>query len=184
MTRLVWSKLVGGVGVAALLGAVALQAQAPERRPVVADAAMKGDLATVRTLLKDGADVNAPRGDGMSALHWAAERGHTEMAEVLVYAGANVGAVTRIGQHTPLHVASRAGSTGVVDVLLKAGAAVDARAVLSGATPLHLAASGGSAPIINRLLDAGADKDAKEAEWGQTPLISPPPSTASRPSRP
>ena len=171
MTRLVWSKLVGGMGVAVLLGAVALQAQAPERRPVVADAAMKGDLATVRTLLKEGADVNAPRGDGMSALHWAAERGHTELAEVLVYAGANVAAVTRIGQYTPLHVAARAGSTGVVDVLLKAGAAVDGRAVPSGATPLHLAASAGSAPIINRLLDAGADKDAKEAEWGQTPLI-------------
>lgn len=171
MKRLVRNKLFGGVSAAVLLSAAVLQGQAPERRPAVADAAMKGDLATVRSLLKEGADVNAPRGDGMSALHWAAERGQAEMAEVLVYAGANTAAVTRIGQYTPLHVAARVGSTAVVDVLLKAGAPVDAKANPSGATALHLAANAGSAATINRLLDAGADKDAKEAEWGQTPLI-------------
>ena len=41
----------------------------------VADAAMRGDRAAVRTLLKQGADANAGRGDGMTALHFAAERG-------------------------------------------------------------------------------------------------------------
>ena len=40
----------------------------------VADAAERGDLATVRALVRDGADVNAAQGDGMSALHWAAVR--------------------------------------------------------------------------------------------------------------
>jgi ankyrin repeat protein len=40
----------------------------------VADAAMKGDLAAVRALVAKGANVNAPQGDGMTALHWAAER--------------------------------------------------------------------------------------------------------------
>jgi uncharacterized protein len=128
-------------------------------------------VAAVRALIKEGADVNAARGDGMSGLHWAAERNSAEAAELLVYAGANVASVTRIGQYTPLHVAARAGSTAVVDVLLKAGAPVDAKALPSGATALHLAASAGSAAIVTRLLDAGADKNAKEAEWGQTPLI-------------
>ena len=38
----------------------------------VADAAMKRDHARLRLLLKQGADVNAAQGDGMTALHWAA----------------------------------------------------------------------------------------------------------------
>jgi ankyrin repeat protein len=44
----------------------------------VADAAMHGDRDGVRALLKQGADVGAPHGDGMTALHWAAERGDAE----------------------------------------------------------------------------------------------------------
>ncbi len=148
----------------------ALVGAAPSGSPV-ADAAMKGDVAAVRALLKEGADVNAARGDGMSALHWAAERGNGEMAGLLIYAGANVSAVTRIGQYTPLHVAARSASVAVVDQLLKAGAVVDARAVPSGATALHLAATSGNPAVIVRLVDGGADANAKEAEWGQTPLI-------------
>ena len=106
----------------------------------VADAAMRGDRDAVRALLKQGADVSAAKGDGMTALHFAAERGDAAMTKMLVYAGANVAAVTRIGQYTPLHVASRAGNPGVVQALLKAGADVSARTSPSGVTPLPLAA--------------------------------------------
>jgi ankyrin repeat protein len=137
----------------------------------VADAAMKGDRDAVRTLLKQGADVSAAKGDGMTALHFAAERGDVAMTEMLVYAGANVAAVTRIGQYTPLHLASRAGNAAVVSALVKAGANVSARTTTSGVTPLHLAAASGSAAVVTELLDHGADADAKESEWGQTPLM-------------
>ena len=48
----------------------------------VAEAAMKGDRDTVRQLLKGGADVNAPQGDGMTPLHWAAYKDDLEMADL------------------------------------------------------------------------------------------------------
>src|SRR5689334_23282167 len=48
----------------------------------VADAAMRGDRDAVRALLKQGGDVSAAHGDGMTPLHWAAERGDTAMAEM------------------------------------------------------------------------------------------------------
>jgi ankyrin repeat protein len=140
-------------------------------RSAVADAAMKGDRAAVRALLQQGADVNAAQGDGMSALHWAADRGDADLTAMLVYAGANPGAVTRIGQYTPLHLASRAGSEAAVAALLEAGAKVDAVTSPSGATPLHMAASAGVPAVVTALLDAKANVNARESEWGQTPLI-------------
>jgi uncharacterized protein len=137
----------------------------------VADAARRGDLAAVKQLLKEGADVNAPLGDGMSALHWAAERGDPDLTNVLIYAGANLAAVTRIGQYTPLHIAARTGHPGVVKALLAAKADPNVKTSPSGATALHLAAVSGNVDVINALIDAKADVNAKEPEWEQTPLI-------------
>src|SRR5262245_55184686 len=137
----------------------------------VADSAMRGDRDGLRDLLKQGADVGAAQGDGMTALHWAAERGDAAMADMLVYAGANVSAVTRIGQYTPLQLASRSGSAAVVAALLKAGADPSVRSTTTGVTALHLAASSGNAEVVKLLLDAGADPNATETEWRQTPLM-------------
>ena len=136
----------------------------------VADAAMRGEVDAVRELLRRGLDVNAAQGDGMTALHWAAERGDVELADMLIYAGANARAVTRIGQYTPLHLASRTGNLDVARSLIAAGAVIDAATSNTGVTPLHLAAGAGSADLVTLLLDAGADADAREASWEQTPL--------------
>jgi uncharacterized protein len=136
----------------------------------VADAAMKGDLAAVRTLIVQGANVNAAHGDGMTALHWAAERGDSAMTAVLIRAKANVSATTRIGDYTPLHIAAKGGKGSIVKGLLGAGSDAKARTA-SGATALHFAAAAGDTISITVLLKSGADANARENEWGQTPLI-------------
>ena len=159
------------LNVLAVLAMTALVGAAPPSASPVADAAMRGNREAVRTLLQQGADVNAAQGDGMSALHWAADRGDAELTAMLVAAGATPAAVTRIGQYTPLHLASRSGNVAAVKALLAAGAAVNAAASPSGATALHLAATAGSADVVTALLDAKADVNAREHEWGQTPLI-------------
>ncbi|MBI3399870.1 MAG: ankyrin repeat domain-containing protein [Acidobacteria bacterium] len=157
----------------AALAALCLSAwlHAAPSSPAVADAAMKGDRDAVRALLKQGADASAGQGDGMTALHWAAERGDATMIEMLAHAGANIDAVTRIGHYTPLHLASTAGSAPAVAALLKAGADVKAKTTPSGVTALHLAASSGNTDVITLLLEGDADVNAKESEWGQTPLM-------------
>ncbi len=137
----------------------------------VADAAQRGDLETVRTLVRQGADVNAPQGDGMTALHWAAERGDAELARLLLYAGANVAAGTRIGAYTPLHLAAQRGSGAVVGVLLEGGANPEAASSNTGSRPLHMAAAAGDAVSIQVLIQAGALVDAPETAWSQTPLV-------------
>ena len=87
----------------------------------VADAAMRGDTAGVRTLLRGGADVNAAQGDGMTALHWTALNGDLKTMNVLLYAGAATEALTRVGAYTPLHLASSRGHAAAVARLLEAG---------------------------------------------------------------
>jgi ankyrin repeat protein len=167
MTR----RLLVGLAIAFGLGVAPLAGFGQRAASPVADAAMRGDTDVLRALLSQGADVNAPQGDGMTALHWAAERGDADAAALLLYAGATVAAVTRIGQYTPLHLASRTGSAPVVRALLDAGADVAATTTNSGVTPLHLAAAAGNVDAISALIDRGAVVDARESEWGQTPLI-------------
>ena len=137
----------------------------------VADAAARGDLEAVRSLLREGADVNAPQGDGMTALHWAAERDDAGLIGVLLYAGARVDAGTRIGHYTPLHLAARGAGSAVVELLLDAGGDPNASTTNSGATPLHLAAAAGDPAVVGALAEAGADVNGREGAWGQTPLI-------------
>jgi uncharacterized protein len=143
---------------------------APPDSPV-ADAAMRRDRDAVRALLQNGADVNAAQGDGMTALHWAAGHGDVELANMLLYAGARVDAVTRNGNYTPLHLAGRAGNAQVVGPLLKAGADPNAPTSSGGATPLHFAAAQGDPATVAALLAGGAAVDRREAAFGQTPLM-------------
>ncbi len=136
------------------------------------EAARQGDARAVEARLRAGADPNDADGDGMTALHWAAERGHAEVAARLLEGGARVDLGTRIGHYTALHLAARRGSAPIVSALLGAGADPNAVTTSSGVTPLHLAAGavdGGAA--TRALLAAGADPDALEASAGQTPLI-------------
>jgi ankyrin repeat protein len=153
-----------------LLSLGLLLAATPLAESPVADAAMKGDAAAVRSLIQQGADVNAAQGDGMTALHWAATRGDTEIAEILIKASAALEPGTRIGEYTPLHIASREGKAAIVKLLLAAGASAN-KATTTGVTALHLSAMAGDTESITALLDHGADVNVQEPAWGHTPLM-------------
>jgi ankyrin repeat protein len=155
-------------GVSGLI-AVSTWLHAAEPAPV-ADAARRRDRDAVRTLIQQGADVNAAQGDGMTALHWAAMSGDRELASMLVTAGANLRATTRLGAYAPLHVASEAGDAGMIAALADAGAVVNAR-TSTGATPLMLAAASGRPEAVAALLDRHADPDLVESAHGQTALM-------------
>lgn len=162
-------RILGHVAVAALCTTAAVWAS--PQSATVADAARRGDMEGLRALLATGADANAAPGDGMTALHWAAERGDDAMVTVLVSAGASVNARTRVGDYTPLHLAARSGSGPAVTAILKAGAKVDVVTSTGAVQPLHLAAASGSVAAVTVLIDHGAKVDVRETEWGQTPLI-------------
>jgi uncharacterized protein len=132
------------------------------------DAARNADAAALRTLIRQGADVNAAAADGTTALHWASYRDNLDMADALIRAGAKVDAANDLGA-TPLWTASMNGSPAMVKRLLQAGAHPNL-ALLLGETPLMIASRSGNADVVTQLLDKGANVNARGPR-GQTALM-------------
>jgi uncharacterized protein len=149
-----------------LLSSISLWAADPSP---LADAAMKGDKAAVRTLLSRKAAVDGPQADGATALQWAVYRNDLDVADLLIAAGANVKAANRDGA-TPLFLACESGNAAMIEKLLKAGA--DANEVGPiGDTPLMMASRTGNVDAVNVLLDHKANVNAKEKIRGTTALM-------------
>jgi ankyrin repeat protein len=134
----------------------------------LADAAERQNFAEVRALVENGADVNAPQADGMTALHWAAYHDDLEAARLLITAGADAKAANRYGVQ-PLSLACTNGNAALVEALLAAGADPNA-ALAGGETPLMTAARTGRLGPVQALLANAAGVNAKERR-GQTALM-------------
>ena len=157
------------------------------------DAAKAGDLRQVQGILRDNfllASQRLPNGESplMSALY----RGHHDIVEALIDAGAEIdvfaaaatGRVDDLRRElndasvnayaydgwTPLHLAAFFGNRDAASALLDAGAEVGAvsRNSLTN-TPLHAAAAGKHADVALLLLERGADPLTPDA-GGYTPL--------------
>ena len=158
--------------VGACLGGASAIPGAAAQEAALADAAQRGDMATVRSLLARNTDVDAAQGDGTTALHWAVYLNDTETAAALIRAGADVQAANDFGV-APLALAARNGNAEIIALLLASG--VDPndprQAVNARETPLMLAARAGQAAAVAVLADAGADVDARETWNGQSALM-------------
>ena len=159
------SLLIGLCGAIVSSSQPAVAADSP-----LADAAMKGDISAVRTLLSRKVDVNTAQGDGSTALHWAVYNGNAEMVQMLLARGANVKATTRLGALTPLMMAAKSGDADIVQLLTDAKADVLSPNA-NGTTPLMFTAASGQASVVKLLLDRGADVNAADTTNGQTPLM-------------
>ena len=137
--------------------------------------ALRDGGATDRTddlkaaLRADPAALSAdPAAPGGPLLHVAAALGQTDLAKLLLEAGADPKSRDAAGR-TALHRAAWGYNPKTLDLLLHAGADVNARDA-QGRTPLHVAADSSALPATARaLLAAGADASAKDAH-GLTPL--------------
>src|SRR3954462_10972203 len=87
----------------------------------LADAAMKRDTATVRTLVDQKVDVNAPGRDGTPPLHWLVRVDDVETSRLLIRAGADATRPDRYGV-TPLYLAAANGNAEIIRMLLEVGA--------------------------------------------------------------
>jgi len=158
---------------ALLLGFVLARPYAPlhatPNRAAVCDAARADDVAAVRKLIQEHADVNAPASDGATALLWAAYHSDAEMAKVLLAAGASVDTANQYGV-TPLLQASRNGDVATLQALLDAGAN-PTRWHPEGETPLMAASRTGKVDAVKLLLSRGSFVNAQDPFQEETALM-------------
>ncbi len=131
------------------VGGPATPAAPPVKPPEIVVAADKGDLTTVRALLEKGAGVDAPTGDGSTALMAASARGHLPVVQLLLGQGADVNAVNMDGK-TALIYAANNGHAKVVEALLAHKA--DRKVLdMAGLTALDYAATNRHADVVGLL---------------------------------
>lgn len=119
-------------------------------------ASLNGQGAMVEFLLANGVDDHTPALS--TALFCACEKGHVDIAELLLQKGANINAKEQssVTDMTPLMVAALSGHSVVVKMLLGRAPATNQQH-FGGGTALHLAASAGHGDIVQILLNHGAD---------------------------
>ncbi|KAL8584055.1 hypothetical protein ACOMHN_022395 [Nucella lapillus] len=130
------------------------------------EAAKRGDTDSVRGLMSNGAPFTTDW-LGTSPLHFAAQHGHQQTAEVLLRSGISRDARTKVDR-TPLHVAAQEGHLEIVDLLLSNSADIEAKDMLK-MTPLHWATDKGHLAIIERLVRRGGDLNCED-KFDRTPL--------------
>jgi hypothetical protein len=102
----------------ALLLSATLLAQ-PSPPDALLDAARAGDVGKVRAVLDAGASVNAANRYGVTALGFAAERGHFDVVRLLVERGADVNVVDSFYGSRPVDFALRGGHLDIAVFLLE-----------------------------------------------------------------
>ncbi len=112
-------------------------------------------------------NANAKNTQGLTALHWAAFRGFSDIVELLLAKGADPNIKGGPGV-TPLMQAAMNGHATVCSLLVAKGANIN-EPDNEGLTALHKAASDGHAEVVKILVAGGGDKAAKSAS-GATPL--------------
>ena len=152
-----------------LLAGLLLGAGVAQAEPAIVAAAAANDAATVRTLIAQGADVNATGEDGTTALHWAAHHDDAALVDALVKAKARVEVRNDLGA-TPLSEAAVIGDVAVLRRLLGAGANVNA-ASAQGQTALMAIARTSNLEAARLLIGRGANVNAAEKTRGQTALM-------------
>ncbi len=131
------------------------------------EAAAKGDIEQVKSLISEGADVNGKdyrlNRIGMTPLHYAARGGHKDIVELLIAEGADVNATIQ-QDVTPVFLAAMGRSPNrkeLVQFLVAKGAQVSS---------IHLFAFLGDLNKVKALLKQGVDVNAKGDYLDASPL--------------
>jgi len=115
------------------------------------EAARKGDVAAVKSLLDRGANVNSKSPYGQTALFFACDRGNTEVVKLLLDRGADVNVQDTFYHSTPLTWAAQHNRAEAIRLLLQHGANSPTVILMQGV-------QSGNAEFVKIALDVGKEK--------------------------
>lgn len=130
-------------------------------------AAEEGNLTKIKSLLKQGADINATADDKCTALHVAAIEDYYDCLQYLATHGCNIDAQDHEGK-TAAHKATIVGNLKCLKYLVAHSANLNLRD-MQGRTPLYCAAQIGRISHAKYLLEHNANP-LISANNGKTPL--------------
>ncbi|XP_047148709.1 acyl-CoA-binding domain-containing protein 1-like [Vigna umbellata] len=88
--------------------------------------AREGDMANLLKCIENGVSVNLKDSEGRTPLHWAVDRGHLNVTELLLSKNADVNAKDNDGQ-TALHYAVTCEREGIAEYLVKHNADINSK---------------------------------------------------------
>lgn len=137
--------------------------QASQNLDLLFDAALDGNIETVKQFIENGFDINQTNPDEQSLLMLAGFNGHTALCEYLINNGAHIEARESNGR-TALMFASTGPFPETVKLLLKNDANPNSIDRLEHFTALMHAAAEGHFEVVKLLLENGADPLLKDVD--------------------
>lgn len=150
------------------LGASPRPQHGPTSMTALHIAASNGNVPIAKSLLEFKASTEDRDNQGWTPLMFSIQERHLEMTQVLLTAGADIGAVDHQGRNA-LMLAANAGNVDAGELLIQQG--IDVNAVCDWVTALILAASAGSEPMASLLLKNGARVDFLDLKEGYSALM-------------
>jgi ankyrin repeat protein len=142
----------------------AVEHRGPDGSTPLEWAVYRGNVATVKRLLRKGANPNDKNRYGATPMMLAATTGDVPVIKLLLSAGANPDSPNGENQ-TALMLVARTGNVEAAKLLLRHGAHVNARERFRGQTALMWAAARRHPRMMELLVEHGADINARSAVY-------------------
>ena len=127
------------------------------------------DLELIRSLIRDGVNLDIVDTNLQSALLVALQAGHREMSELLLFNSSRLDTPDS-NNDRPIHIAARNGYLGIVSDLIKIGVDINAQDHL-GNTALIIATRHDDKDMMNLLINSNADYSIKNKKSQSAPQL-------------
>ena len=133
-------------------------------------AASSGNIAALKMIKENGANINCKSNADEDALYMAAKNSHLECVQYLISLGLPLNYVSKVTGCTPIGIAAYSGHLNVVKLLKYKGASLIESDIATESTPLLLSCQAGHIDIVEFLLES-EEVCSYKPQYAHSPLV-------------